>query len=127
MSDDETMSELAARIASLDQRRAELSRDEQRLRDELIELYQRIEKLRGQPPEPAKPRLDHSALTTQCKACGRALTESAASASIFRLSFLPLYGKTIVRREATEYAERIGPLCQECLERRTDLADEGAK
>jgi hypothetical protein len=62
---------------------------------------------------------------TQCKSCGDAMTESAATASIFRLSFLPVRGKKTDRHKTTELAEKIGPLCITCIEKITDLAAEG--
>ena len=61
---------------------------------------------------------------THCKSCGNALTPSAAGASIFALSFLPVRGKKLLRRDTTKLAEKVGPLCPGCLERRKDLAIE---
>lgn len=51
LSQDQTLSELAARIANLSERQAQLDPDEQRLLAELVELYKRVEKVRQQPPD----------------------------------------------------------------------------
>jgi hypothetical protein len=58
----------------------------------------------------------------ECKSCGEQLSEAKANASIFALSFLPVNGRKQERGKAVEMAERIGPLCPRCLERRKDLA-----
>jgi hypothetical protein len=61
----------------------------------------------------------------QCKSCGLEMTKAAAGASIFALSFLPLNARTrasLYRPEKIKLAEKIGPLCPKCLERRKDLA-----
>jgi hypothetical protein len=56
VSQDQTLSELAARIADLSERQGLLDEYEQRLLAELVELYERVKKLRQQPPEaPGKP------------------------------------------------------------------------
>jgi hypothetical protein len=57
-----------------------------------------------------------------CKSCGEQLPEAQANASIFALSYLPVNGRKRDRVKAIEMAERIGPLCPKCLERRQDLA-----
>jgi hypothetical protein len=61
MENDQTVSELAARIAELNDRRGQLEPEEERLRAELIELFERIKKLRDRPPvignEPHDPPL----------------------------------------------------------------------
>jgi hypothetical protein len=58
----------------------------------------------------------------KCKSCGEQLAEAQAAASIFALSFLPVNGRKLMRAKTIELAEHVGPLCQECLERRDDLA-----
>jgi hypothetical protein len=58
---------------------------------------------------------------THCKSCGDAMTKSAAGASIFALSFLPVRGKKLLRRDKTKLAEKVGPLCPDCLKQRQDL------
>lgn len=50
------------------------------------------------------------------------MTEAAAAASIFRLSFLPMRGQTVNRNETTKHAEKVGPLCGDCIEAVRDLA-----
>ena len=50
------------------------------------------------------------------------MSESAAAASIFRLSFVPVHGQTLDRRRTTILAEKIGPLCADCIEAVKDLA-----
>lgn len=60
-----------------------------------------------------------------CKTCGENLTDAAASASIFALSFLPVRGEKVDRRATTKIAEQIGPLCLDCLEQCDDLAEAG--
>jgi hypothetical protein len=60
-----------------------------------------------------------------CKRCGEELTDAAASASIFALSFLPVQGVRVDRRATTKLAEQIGPLCLDCLEQYKDLAEAG--
>jgi hypothetical protein len=64
---------------------------------------------------------------TQCKSCGDAMTDSAAGASIFALSFLPVRGKKPLRKETTKLAEKIGPLCPSCLTLREDLVWDDAE
>jgi hypothetical protein len=62
----------------------------------------------------------------QCKSCGIEMTSAAASASIFALSFLPVNGKSranLDRKKKIKMAERVGPLCPSCVNRRKDLAD----
>ena len=59
MSDDQTTSEMADRIARLNQRRAELFAEHQRLHEELVGLFERIKQIHNQPPvlgdEPPDP------------------------------------------------------------------------
>ena len=62
---------------------------------------------------------------TRCKSCGRALSDAAAAASVFRLSSLPLRGQRLHRRETMKIAEAVGPLCEVCVDRCKDLAAEG--
>ena len=50
-----------------------------------------------------------------CKSCGIELSEAAAGASIFALSFLPIGGQKIRRELAISIAEKVGPLCLRCL------------
>ena len=64
---------------------------------------------------------------TQCKSCGAFMSEAAAGASIFALSFLPVREHTLDRKQTTNIAERIGPLCPNCHDRCKDLADTEAK
>ena len=123
MTPDETFAELAARIASMDERSGELTTEEKWLHAELVELYARIVKLHNQGQRGADKLPDSAAPTTKCKSCGSSITAAAAAASIFRLSFLPLRGKKTDRSRTTELAERIGPLCQTCLDRCKDLAE----
>jgi hypothetical protein len=52
------------------------------------------------------------------------MTESAASASVFALSFLPVRGKKLTRGSTIKLAEQVGPLCPDCLKKRNDLAVE---
>ena len=59
---------------------------------------------------------------TNCKSCGQAMTEAAAAASIFRLSFLPMHGQILNRSETTKHAEKVGPLCRDYIESIKDLA-----
>jgi hypothetical protein len=58
----------------------------------------------------------------QCKSCGAHMSEAQANASIFALSYLPVNRGKRDRVKAIEMAERIGPLCPKCLERREELA-----
>jgi hypothetical protein len=57
-----------------------------------------------------------------CKSCGEPLREAQANASIFALSYMPVNRGKRDRVKAIKMAERIGPLCPKCLERREDLA-----
>ncbi len=53
------------------------------------------------------------------------MTEAAAGASIFALSFLPISGRKgrdSDRGKKIKLAEQTGPLCPTCLARRKDLA-----
>jgi hypothetical protein len=50
------------------------------------------------------------------------MSEAQANASIFALSYLPVNRGKRDRVKAIEMAERIGPLCPKCLERREELA-----
>ena len=62
----------------------------------------------------------------KCKECGIEMTQAAAGASIVALSFLPVHGKRRAncdRKKRLRMAERIGPLCPDCVKRRKDLAD----
>jgi hypothetical protein len=101
---DEVMSDLAARIKEFDARLNELDPQEKWLRAELIELVERIGRLHERPTK------DDKGPTTRCKSCGAPMSEPAAAASIFRLSFLPVHGKKIDRHKATQLAEQVGPL-----------------
>jgi hypothetical protein len=56
-----------------------------------------------------------------CKTCGWELTNAAAGASIFALSFLPVGGRRFNRQKTTRIAKQVGPLCAACLETRRDL------
>jgi hypothetical protein len=56
-----------------------------------------------------------------CKSCGVVMSEAAAGASIFALSFLPIGGRKINRTRAIRIAKTIGPLCPSCLTHRKDL------
>ena len=56
-----------------------------------------------------------------CKSCGEEVTRSAAGASIFALSFLPVSGRRFDRKTTTRIAKKVGPLCLACLECRQDL------
>jgi hypothetical protein len=58
---------------------------------------------------------------TNCKSCGTEISEAAAGASIFAMSFLPAAGRKVDRTRATAIAKKIGPLCRWCLETCTDL------
>src|SRR5271166_6191495 len=58
---------------------------------------------------------------TNCKSCGAEISEAAAGASIFAMSFLPAGGRKVDRTRATAIAKKIGPLCRSCLETCTDL------
>jgi transposase-like protein len=58
----------------------------------------------------------------RCKQCDREIDEAQA-ASQFDLRFLPFHGRTPRKRHAKYLAGRVGPLCQNCLARRKDLAD----
>jgi chromosome segregation ATPase len=53
MPHDQKMSDLAARIFSLHERRDQLDEEEQRLHAELMELFERVKKLGGQSLEVA--------------------------------------------------------------------------
>jgi hypothetical protein len=50
MADDLTISELVERSTVLRQKAAELFADQERLQDELMEIFERIKKLHYQPP-----------------------------------------------------------------------------
>jgi hypothetical protein len=57
-----------------------------------------------------------------CKSCGVELSEAAADASIFALSFLPVAGqKKLDRPRAISIAEKVGPLCRRCLKECKEL------
>jgi hypothetical protein len=56
-----------------------------------------------------------------CKTCGWELTNAAAGASIFALSFLPVGGRRFDPQKTTRIAKQVGPLCATCLETRRDL------
>jgi hypothetical protein len=58
-----------------------------------------------------------------CKTCGVELSEAAAGASIFALSFLPVAGRKIDRTRTIGIAKRVGPLCRRCLEQCRDLPE----
>ena len=52
------------------------------------------------------------------------MTEAAAGASVWALTFLPVAGKkrgNFDHAEKVKMAKEVGPLCPTCLERRTDL------
>ncbi len=51
----------------------------------------------------------------RCQSCGEELTKSAAGASIFALSFLPVGGRRFDRKTTTRIAKGVGPLCLACL------------
>ncbi len=57
----------------------------------------------------------------KCKSCNAEISEAAAGASIFAMSFLPSGGSKPDRTRAIEIAERIGPLCRTCLATCEDL------
>jgi hypothetical protein len=53
------------------------------------------------------------------------MTKASAGASIFALSYLPVNGRkrqNLHRALTIKMAEKVGPLCPKCLERRKDLA-----
>jgi hypothetical protein len=51
----------------------------------------------------------------QCKSCNVEMSEAAAGASIFALSFLPVAGRKVDRARAIAIAQKVGPLCRRCL------------
>jgi hypothetical protein len=61
----------------------------------------------------------------QCRSCGVELSEAAAGASIFALSFLPVAGHKVRRERAISIAEKVGPLCLRCLKDCKELPDDG--
>ncbi len=56
-----------------------------------------------------------------CKSCGDAMSEAAARASLFAMSFLTVGGQKMNRAEVARVAEKVGPLCPKCLWGRRDL------
>jgi hypothetical protein len=57
-----------------------------------------------------------------CKSCRKEIDPSQAAASLFDLSFLPVKGRRQARYTTKRMAKAVGPLCSNCLKRRTDLA-----
>jgi hypothetical protein len=57
----------------------------------------------------------------KCKLCGAQLSDSAAAASIFTLSFLPVAGRKRYGSRKPHLAEKIGPLCPSCLKEFKEL------
>ena len=51
------------------------------------------------------------------------MTEAAAGASIFAMSFLPVGGRKIDRTRTTIIAKKVGPLCRRCLKDCKELSD----
>jgi hypothetical protein len=55
------------------------------------------------------------------------MSEASAGASIWALSYLPVNGRkraNLDREMRIKLAEKVGPLCPKCLDRRKDLAAE---
>jgi hypothetical protein len=44
------------------------------------------------------------------------MSEAAAGASIFALTYLPVAGQKLDRRQKIRVAKKVGPLCHRCLE-----------
>jgi hypothetical protein len=63
-----------------------------------------------------------------CKSCGAEMSESAAAASIFAISFLPIAGKKRYGSRKNQLAAKVGPLCPSCLKECKELpaSDEDA-
>jgi hypothetical protein len=49
------------------------------------------------------------------------MSEAAAGASIFALSFLPVAGRKLDRTRTLSIAKKFGPVCRRCLEQRKEL------
>jgi hypothetical protein len=56
-----------------------------------------------------------------CKFCNAEMSEAAANASLFAMSFLTVGGQKLNRNEVAKFANRVGPLCPHCLWGYTDL------
>ena len=56
-----------------------------------------------------------------CKSCSAELTEAAAGASLFAMSFFTVGGQKLNRAEVSKIASKVGPLCPRCLWGRDDL------